>query len=97
MHFDGSQPALFYPVTAEAYVGDLMDREQFRAHCDRYQTRSEILENLPGQSSWATNVENTLRGMPWLLWVGGGIVLATLLTFAIRQWAKSTASSGRPS
>lgn len=89
VHFDGIQPSLFYPVTAEAYVGDLMDREQFRAHCDRYQTRSEILANLPGQSSWLTNVERSVRGVPWLIWLGGGIVLATLVTLVIRRRSQS--------
>lgn len=36
-----------YPVFAEAYVSRLLDRDEFRAHCDRYETRSRILENLP--------------------------------------------------
>jgi hypothetical protein len=35
-----------YPVFAEAYVSRLLDRDEFRAHCDRYKTRSRILENL---------------------------------------------------
>jgi hypothetical protein len=33
-------------VTAEVYVDRLLDRAEFRRHCDRYQTRSAILENL---------------------------------------------------
>jgi hypothetical protein len=35
-----------YPVTAEVYVTRVLDRTEFRAHCDRYRTRSAILENL---------------------------------------------------
>lgn len=35
-----------YPVFAEAYVSKLLDREEFRAHCDRYKTRQEILAHL---------------------------------------------------
>jgi hypothetical protein len=38
--------ALNYPVSAEVYVTELLDRAQFRKHCDRYKTRSAILENL---------------------------------------------------
>jgi len=35
-----------YPVFAEAYVSRLLDRDEFRAHCDRYKTRDRILQNL---------------------------------------------------
>ena len=35
-----------YPVFAEAYVSRLLDRDEFRAHCDRYRTRTEILRHL---------------------------------------------------
>jgi hypothetical protein len=35
-----------YPVFAETYVARLLDRDEFRAHCDRYKTRSEILQHL---------------------------------------------------
>jgi hypothetical protein len=35
-----------YPVFAETYVTRLLDRDEFRAHCDRYRTRSEILQHL---------------------------------------------------
>jgi hypothetical protein len=35
-----------YPVFAEAYVSRLLDRDEFRAHCDRYRTRTRILEHL---------------------------------------------------
>jgi hypothetical protein len=34
-------------VSAEVYVGRLLDRTEFRAHCDRHKTRKAILENLP--------------------------------------------------
>ena len=37
---------LSYPVTAEIYVKKLMDRAQFRAHCDRYGSAEEMLEAL---------------------------------------------------
>jgi len=35
-----------YPVFAEAYVSRLLDRDEFRAHCDRHKTRGKIIENL---------------------------------------------------
>jgi hypothetical protein len=35
-----------YPVLAETYVSRLMDGDEFRAHCDQYRTRSEILRHL---------------------------------------------------
>jgi hypothetical protein len=34
------------PVTAEVYVGQLLGRDEFRRHCDRYRTRDAILANL---------------------------------------------------
>lgn len=37
---------LAYPVFAEAYVERLLDRAEFRAHCDRYRTAERILGNL---------------------------------------------------
>jgi len=37
---------LAHPVFVETYVSRLLDRDEFRAHCDRYQTRSRILKNL---------------------------------------------------
>ena len=38
--------SLAYPVTAELYVTKILDRNEFRAHCDNYKTRSAILANL---------------------------------------------------
>lgn len=35
-----------YPVFAETYVSRLLDRDEFRAHCDRYKTAERILEHL---------------------------------------------------
>lgn len=35
-----------YPVAAEVYVNQLMDRAEFQAHCDYYRTTADILENL---------------------------------------------------
>jgi hypothetical protein len=37
---------LVYPVTAEVYVGRILNREEFRKHCDTYKTRSAILAKL---------------------------------------------------
>jgi hypothetical protein len=37
---------LAYPVTAEIYVSNLLDRSEFRSHCDRFRTPSQILANL---------------------------------------------------
>jgi hypothetical protein len=31
---------------AEVYVSRLLDRDEFRRHCDRHQTRNAILANL---------------------------------------------------
>ena len=32
--------------TAEVYVDRILNREEFRRHCDRFKTRSEILKNI---------------------------------------------------
>lgn len=37
---------LAYPVTAEVYVTQILNRNEVRNHCDRYKTRSAILANL---------------------------------------------------
>jgi hypothetical protein len=37
---------LTYRVSAEIYVTKLLDRDQFRQHCDRFKTRAAILEDL---------------------------------------------------
>jgi hypothetical protein len=37
---------LFSPVIAEIYVDKLLDREEFRSLCDKYKTRSAILNAL---------------------------------------------------
>jgi hypothetical protein len=44
--FDSTSRPIAYPVFAEAYVTRLLNREEFRRHCDRYRTRTRILENL---------------------------------------------------
>lgn len=53
---DPQSPELFWngvghtalvPVTAEVYVDRILNREEFRRHCDAYQSRSAILANLP--------------------------------------------------
>lgn len=44
--FDSSRFDLAYPVTAEVYVTRILDRNEFRKHCDRYKTRAAILANL---------------------------------------------------
>jgi hypothetical protein len=38
--------SLVYPVFAEVLVSRILDRDEFRAHCDRYKTQSKILHNL---------------------------------------------------
>jgi hypothetical protein len=44
--FDSTFKEIAYPVFAEAYVTRLLDRDEFRAHCDRYKTREQILQHL---------------------------------------------------
>ena len=44
--FTGARYDLATPVLAEAYVGHLLDRDEFRRHCDRFRTRDAILANL---------------------------------------------------
>jgi hypothetical protein len=46
LHFGTNCTRLAYPVMAEVYVNEILDREQFRRHCDTYKTRSAILVNL---------------------------------------------------
>ena len=44
--FRSSFYRIAYPVTAEAYVSQVLDREAFRRHCDQYRTQAEILRHL---------------------------------------------------
>jgi hypothetical protein len=44
--FHPTRHELAYPVTAEVYVGRILNRDEFRQLCDRYKTRSAILANL---------------------------------------------------
>jgi hypothetical protein len=46
IEFIGETHALATPVTAEVYVERLLDRNEFRAHCDRHRTRQAILARL---------------------------------------------------
>ena len=46
VNFHSDSQTLVYPVMAEVYVSKILDREEFRQHCDRYKTRSAILANL---------------------------------------------------
>lgn len=46
LHFVSNCQRLAYPVMAEVYVNEILDRDQFRRHCDTYQTQSAILSNL---------------------------------------------------
>lgn len=46
LQFNSTERRLSYPVTAEVYVEKLLDRDQFRRHCDQHKTRSAILANL---------------------------------------------------
>ena len=45
--FSKNSYRIAYPVTAEAYVSQVLDREAFRRHCDQYRTQDEILKHLP--------------------------------------------------
>jgi hypothetical protein len=44
--FMGDTYSLPTPVTAEVYVDRLLDRDEFRRHCDRHRTAAAILANL---------------------------------------------------
>jgi hypothetical protein len=44
--FHGSSRVLASPVFAEVYVSRLLDRDEFRQHCDAYATQAAILSNL---------------------------------------------------
>jgi len=46
IRFTSTFRRIAYPVFAEAYVTRLLDRDEFRAHCDRYKTRTQILQHL---------------------------------------------------
>jgi hypothetical protein len=46
LEFVGRTETLAYPVAAEIYVDKILDRDEFRRLCDRYKTRSAILEAL---------------------------------------------------
>jgi hypothetical protein len=47
VHFSGESHQFAVPVFAEVYVGRLLDRDEFRRHCDRHGSEEAILDNLP--------------------------------------------------
>ena len=46
IHFYGAHRYLATPVFAEVYVTKLLNRTEFRRHCDTYQSKAAILANL---------------------------------------------------
>lgn len=46
VEFESVRHDLVYLVTAEAYVDRVLNREEFRRHCDRHKTQNEIIRNL---------------------------------------------------
>jgi hypothetical protein len=44
--FTGDSYSLATPVMAEVYVSQLLDRDEFRRHCNRHRTREKILATL---------------------------------------------------
>jgi hypothetical protein len=46
LHIGGNWVSLATPVVAEVYVNGILNREEFRRHCDAYVTREAILANL---------------------------------------------------
>lgn len=46
IEFSGDRYEFAVPVLAEVYVTRLLDRDEFRRHCDRYRTRDAILASL---------------------------------------------------
>ena len=53
LKFGSSTFCANHPVMAEVYVSELMDREEFRAHCDKHRTEEAILKHLPGDGARA--------------------------------------------
>ena len=47
LEFEGTEKFLIYPVSAEIYVNRLLNRNEFRALCDKKKTTSAILKALP--------------------------------------------------
>src|SRR6185436_10607621 len=46
IHFTGAWRSLATPVFAEVYVSKILNRAEFRRHCDTYKTKAAILANL---------------------------------------------------
>jgi hypothetical protein len=46
INFQGIQKKLIYPVSSEMYVKRLLNRDEFRALCDKYKTPSAIIKAL---------------------------------------------------
>jgi hypothetical protein len=46
VEFSGDRHEFAVPVMAEVYASRLLDRDEFRRHCDRHRTRYTILANL---------------------------------------------------
>jgi len=50
LEFDNIWRPLLTPISAEVYVKKLLDRDEFRALCDKYKTQSAILSALKNQN-----------------------------------------------
>ena len=46
MSYSRSRSRLAYPVMAEIFVTNILNREEFRALCDEHKTQPDILEAL---------------------------------------------------
>ncbi len=46
VHYNSQTGSLWYPVFAEIYVKNILNRDEFRKLCDRYSTKSEVLKAL---------------------------------------------------
>lgn len=46
VHFVSQYEQLLTPIVAELYVNKILNRDEFRQHCDAYKSRSAILGNL---------------------------------------------------
>jgi hypothetical protein len=47
--FTDAYHSLWSPVVAELYVEKILNRDEFRRHCDKYKTQSAILKNLAAE------------------------------------------------
>ncbi|MFC1839571.1 hypothetical protein ACFL1N_08325 [Thermodesulfobacteriota bacterium] len=93
--FESKTVELVRPICAEIYVDKLLNRDEFRALCDKYKTRYDILKALGGITPSDTGPTRFLDSIKWRILIA--ILLFGLITSLVIDiiWKKRLRSGNR--